>query len=183
MNILMVHPVHPSTPHVSAVRTWRFAQELAALGHRVVLLTATPEGETAACEVHSDHDWKKPLLLACASAASAEPKTHWPTSLRRVRTALRMLWQGGAAGTWLRAAVITGTRLPPAFQPDVIWCTFGQMEAVFAARQLARKLRRPWVLDLKDNWELFVPRGLRKLMAWRIRGSAAATANAESNRQ
>jgi glycosyltransferase involved in cell wall biosynthesis len=34
------------------------------------------------------------------------------------------------------------------------------------------------VLDIKDNWELFVPRGLRRLMAWRTRGWAAVTANA-----
>ena len=44
---------------------------------------------------------------------------------------------------------------------------------------LAKAFGCPWVLDIKDNWELYVPSGLRRLMAWRTRGWAAVTANAE----
>lgn len=177
----MINPRHPSAAHISAVRAWRFAQELATLGHRVVFLTATDaSGTTTACLAHA-HDWRRPYVLACAASDSltrAYP-SRLPRFLRRARTAFRLLFQGGESVGWMQAAVLAGTRLPPGCGPDVLWCTFGQMDAVFAARSIARRLRRPWVLDLKDNWELYVPRGLRRLMVWRTRGAAAVTVNAK----
>ena len=167
-------------PHVSAVRAWRFAQELVGLGHRVVLLCAPLPGGISRASVGSEHDWRQPCVLPCAAAFDAAPNHALGLRpFRRIRTALRMLRDGGSAREWLRAAVDTGTRLPPVCRPDVVWCTFGQMEAVFAARRIARRLRRPWVLDVKDNWELYVPRGLRMLMVWRTRGFAVATANSQ----
>jgi glycosyltransferase involved in cell wall biosynthesis len=39
------------------------------------------------------------------------------------------------------------------------------------------------VLDLKDNWELYVPRGLRRLIALRTAGWSAITANSELTRE
>jgi glycosyltransferase involved in cell wall biosynthesis len=53
------------------------------------------------------------------------------------------------------------------------------LESAFAAKRIAAAAGCPWVLDVKDNWELYVPRGLRRVMAWRISGWAAVTANSE----
>lgn len=182
MNILMLNPVHPTTAHISAVRAWRFAQELATLGHRVVLLAATASHGETSHGVPADHDWRQPLVLPCAAATPSDTSSRLPVPLRRARTALRMLIRGGEASTWVNAAVATGCGLPRQCTPDVVWCTFGRMESVFAARRIARRLRRPWVLDVKDNWELYVPHGLRRLMVWRTRGFATATANARLTR-
>lgn len=180
MNILMLNPVHPETPHISAVRAWRFAQELAALGHRVMLLTASGADGVVHTTVDAMHDWHHPMVLTCAATATppSEDARCTPRSRRRARTAWRMLRHGGPSSVWVHAAVNTALHLPSALLPDVVWATFGRLEAVFAARRIAHRLRRPWVLDIKDNWELYVPPGLRRLMAWRIRGFAGASANA-----
>ena len=182
MDILMVNPVHPATPHISAARAWRFAQELSALGHRVVLLTRPlqPDGATPMPEL-ATHDWAGPFVLECAGV-TATSSTRVGGRLRsKLRTAVGLLRHGGSDGQWHDEAlrrildlVATGT-----FRPDVAWATFGKGEALFVARKAAQGIGCPWVMDIKDNWELYVPTGLRRLLAWRVRGWSKATANAQ----
>jgi glycosyltransferase involved in cell wall biosynthesis len=183
MNIVLVNPVHPSTPHVSAVRTARFGIELAKLGHRVVLLCAAPDGagDDTGDTVRS-RDWAHPYVLATKQGRPARDGGARVALFRRLETMSRMLLVGGYQSCWVRAAVDAMSAWAADFPPNVIWVTFGKMEAVIAARRLARRLDVPWVLDLKDNWELFVPRGLRRAMALRTLGWVALTANSELTR-
>jgi len=180
MNILMINPVHPATPHISAVRAWRFASELAVLGHKVILLTAAQQGQhPASSELIADHDWKQVFIVACATSnKEAEEAGALPKYLRMLLTAWKMLKYGGRNRIWADNAMRAAHNLNKNFSPDVIWCTFGMLEAVFAAKNIAASTGCPWVLDIKDNWELYIPRGLRRLIAWRTRGWAAVTANA-----
>lgn len=179
MNFLLVNPVHPDTPHISATRAWRFAQALAAAGHRVVLLTATAPGtEPRPAARTTEHDWRRPLVLAAAPFDTGPDPARTPL-FRKLGTAWGMLRHGGRQAAWSIAAVEAATALSPGFHPDVVWTTFGRMEAVIAARRISRALRVPWVLDLKDNWEIFVPGPLRRIMAHRIRGWGAMTTNAK----
>lgn len=181
MNVLIVNPVNPRKRHISAVRAWRFSQEFASLGHRVVLLTAPLAGEALQpVEDIVRHDWKKPYVLPCADEVAAVLNGGIRTKrFGKLSTLVNLIWRGGEAGGWVRNALLAIERIKTIFEPDIVWCTFGKMEAVFAARGVAASNGCPWVLDLKDNWELFVPRGLRRLMVWRTRGWAAVTANAE----
>lgn len=174
----MVNPVHPDTPHISAVRAWRFAQELAVLGHCVVFLTAPLPGKPPASGAPlTGHDWTQPHVLEIDGCAQSQAVL--PAPFRKLRTAWRLFMAGGARGRWVRNGVRAVQQQLPQFRPDVVWCTFGMMEAVFAAKRIAKLAACPWVLDIKDNWELYVPRGLRRLMVWRTHGWAAVTANAE----
>jgi glycosyltransferase involved in cell wall biosynthesis len=179
MNILMINPVHPDTPHISAVRAWRFACEMAALGHKVVLLTASQEArDPDRITSLATHDWANVFILACGPLDRGRVKhVRSPGLLRKGLTAWRMLRHGGNDWRWSVDAVQVAKQLSEYFAPDVIWSTFGMMEAVIAAKRIAARAHRPWVLDIKDNWELYVPRGLRRLMAWRTRGWVAITAN------
>lgn len=182
MNILLVNPAHPKVKHISAVRASRFGCELASRGHRVVILTAVgPDGRVTSDADMAEHDWQTPYVLA--PARLRESSSLFPfVLLRRAETLLRMVSNGGYQGPWAKTAagaVIAGNHV---FQPEVLWTTYGKMEAVFLAQRLARHLNVPWVLDLKDNWELYVPKGLRRLMAWRTRGWKALTANGELTR-
>lgn len=181
MNLLLVNPVHPSTPHISAVRAWRFACELAGMGHRVVLLTATRSGadQIQPQAVLDTHDWREPLVLAPAAFAGIAPPGRFG-ALRRIRTLWQMLRHGGYHVVWSKAAVAAVEQLAPVFRPQVMWATVGKMESAFVARRLSRSLGVPWVLDLKDNWELYVPVPLRSAMARRVSGWDAVTANAGS---
>ena len=174
----MINPVHPDTPHISAVRAWRFAQGLAGLGHRVVLLTAGSAAEDGRTGSQlAAHDWTKPYVLAVD--AGKQVKTRLPSLFSKIRTVWCMLRDGGAQGEWVHNSLQAIQQGAEHFRPDVVWCTFGMLESVVVARRIADALVRPWVLDIKDNWELYVPSGLRRLMAWRTRGWAAVTANAK----
>lgn len=183
MNILMINPAHPSIPHISAVRATRFGEELAQLGHRVTLLCAEPEDGVASVADPRTHDWRQPFVLAAGAASRTTTPTNRTGLLRRVETVGRMLVKGGYLGPWADAAVAAMTARAKALAPDVIWVTYGKLEAVIAAKRLARRLRVPWVLDLKDTWERFIPAGLRYPMALRTRGWAAITANSELSRE
>lgn len=174
----MINPVHPETAHISAVRAWRFSQGLASLGNRVVLLTGpSPDGSTPSAEFDA-HDWSEPLVLSCATNARSAGIAPLRGPLRKLGTAWNMFRGGGMQGDWVRCAVNAVALRADSFAPDLVWCTFGKMEAVFAAKRIAERAACPWVLDIKDNWELYVPRGMRRLMAWRTRGWSAVTANA-----
>lgn len=183
MNVLMINPAHPTIPHISAVRVARFGDELAQLGHRVTLLCAEPEDQVVApTEDPQTHDWRRPFVLAAGTATRTTTPTTRTGVLRRVETVGRMLVKGGYLGPWADAAVAAMKRRARQLAPDVIWVTYGKLEAVIAAKRLARRLRVPWVLDLKDTWERFIPAGLRYPMALRTRGWAAITANSELSR-
>jgi glycosyltransferase involved in cell wall biosynthesis len=178
MNLWLVNPVHPSTPHISAVRAWRFAQALSRMGHRVVVLTATPAGvNPGPIPIAEEHDWREPLVIAAAMFESGPPGSRNPALLRKLQTALKMVRHGGYGSRWADATVAAALGLGDRFRPDAIWATYGKMEAAFVAKRLSRLLGVPWVLDIKDNWEVFVPRLLRGTMARRLRGWRAITAN------
>ena len=177
MKLAVVTTVHPATPHISAMRTWRFAQALAARGHQPVLICAGPAVGTAAPVRRPEparHDWSRPLVLEVPAAP-----VRWTG---RAFTLVRLLVDGGNLAPWTRAAVAAARGLIQDFRPDLVWTTFGRLEAVIAGRRIARVAGCPWVLDLKDNWELYVPAPLRRAMVRRISGWAALTANAEFNR-
>lgn len=181
MNLLLVNPIHPSTPHISGVRAWRFACELASMGHHVVLLTGSRQDSDShgALSNPETHDWRQPLVLDSAVFAEMAPSGR-SGGLRKIRTLWQMLRHGGYHSAWSNAAVKAVERHASVFRPQVIWATIGKMESAFVARRLSRTLGVPWVLDLKDSWELYVPAPLRLAMARRVSGWKAVTANAES---
>ena len=123
------------------------------------------------------HDWEIPFVLPCTDGAEASSKGM--RMFGKFATVARMFLQGGRQSSWIRHAVLAAGCLNAVFKSDVVWCTFGKMEAVFAARRVAALTGCPWILDIKDNWELYVPRGLRRIMVWRTSGWAVVTTNAE----
>lgn len=178
MNILMVNAVDPAAPHISGVRAWRFSQELAALGHRVVLLCAGDRAQGSDyASLASCHDWCEPLIVSFA--VTNQPAQSKIVLLRKLKTAIDMLRFGGMRSRWLKQATDGFASSGVGYKPDIVWCTFGLLESVFAAKRIAARFGCPWILDVKDNWELYIPRGLRRVMNWRIRGWRALSANAK----
>jgi glycosyltransferase involved in cell wall biosynthesis len=108
---------------------------------------------------------------------SGPPGSRNPALLRKLQTALKMVRHGGYGSRWADATVAAALALGDRFRPDAIWTTYGKMEAAFVAKRLSRLLGAPWVLDIKDDWEGFVPPLLRAAMARRIRGWQAITVN------
>lgn len=192
MRAVFVNHCHPDTPHVCAVRLREFASAMAARGHRIVLLTATlapgdaGDDPAALPAALAAHDWTKPFRLACQPVAA--PLTE-RLQAHRVAPPLSKavaLWcyiaKGGVFWTWTAGSQPFWARLARDFRPDVVWATFGNVDALNIARGIAGASACPWVLDIKDPWDAFIPAPIRAAVARRYADAAALTALSESHR-
>ena len=176
-------------PHVCALRGRGFAEAMARRGHQVVLLSETlsrDDDAIAAAELGralGAHDWTIPYRLACAPRRAP--------LLRRARLG-RLPWlcnkavlaaayatRGGPFADWVDGTRPSWDVLADGFRPQVVWGIFGNTGAWIIARQIAKRAEAPWVMDLKDGWDHFVPAGMRAATARRFAGAAAATALSE----
>jgi glycosyltransferase involved in cell wall biosynthesis len=172
MNILLVNGTHPDAPHISGVRAARFAGELAKLGHRCVLICPPLAGRPVAPPSSLEaHDWSRPYI--------AEVSETQAVARGRLSTGLSVIRHGGLRHTFRRNVVARGREIAKTFHPDAGWATFGVLEGVVALRQLAREIGFPWLFDVKDNSDLYLPRRARAPLAWRLRGFAALQANSQ----
>lgn len=170
MDILLINGTHPGTPHISGVRAGRFADELARMGHRCVLICAPVPGSSAAPPASATtHDWSEPLIIEADHPGMANGNA--------LATFANLLRYGGRRVAFQRNVVSRGRALAADFEPQIGWATFGSLEAVTALRALAREQGFPWIFDDKDNPEIYVPRAARLPLAWRLRGYAALHAN------
>lgn len=189
MRLVFVNHLHPDEPLVGATRLREFALAMARRGHQVVVLTAvrdggegdSPEGLVGRL---ARHDWSRPLFAAARLQS-------WPVldSLRRgglprpLRVAIiagLYLGRGGVFPDWGDGAAPLLPVLAREFRPRATWGTFGNTEAWIIARHLARLAGCPWVMDVKDKWDTFIPGPLRGLLAWRFGDAAAMTSLAGS---
>jgi hypothetical protein len=191
MRLVIVSQVHPATPHVSAMRAWYFARELASYGHHVVQICESrapaefaPEPEHVA-ELLCCHQWTAPLLMGIRPVPRAVlDRIRAPETRISIRKAL-VVWN-----CWRHSGMFTdfsdGVQpylpvLANEFRPHAVWGVFGNTDCWLIAQRLARLADCPWIGDMKDSWEVFMRRGLRGIMARRFRDMAASTANAEFN--
>jgi hypothetical protein len=171
MDILLINGTHPAAPHISGVRAGRFADELARMGHRCVLICPPLlVADTAPPPPLAGHDWSRPFIVEAEHGGVAKGGN-------KVATFVHLLRYGGQRIDFQRNAVSRGRALAAEFRPQVGWATFGSLEAVTALRTLAREQGFPWIFDDKDNPEVYVPRAARLPLAWRLRGYAALHAN------
>lgn len=191
MNLVFVNHMHPATPHVSGMRAWYFARELARRGHRVVQICEWREGSEPAPSLErlaqhlEEHDWSEPLLLA------VKPQSRWllnrlrakhtPAPLRKVLVTWSYFRHSGMFTDFNHAVQPYMTILAQDFRPQATWGLFGNTDCWLIAQRLARLADCPWVADMKDSWEVFIRRTLRVPLARRFRDMAACTANAELN--
>lgn len=187
MRLLFVNYVHPDTPHVSGMRLRYFAEAMARRGHRVVLLTRTlgeadpvPTPDRVA-ETLETHDWSRPYHLACA------PVRRWsldrirsrktPRPLRQALVAWHYLAGEGLFSDWTEGTRPYWPMLAERFRPQATWGTFGNVDSWVIAQGVARQAGAPWVMDVKDGWETFIPFGFRRHLARRFAGAFGMTAN------
>ncbi len=186
MRAVFVNQCHPALPHVCAVRLREFAGAMAGRGHRVVLLTEVLEAGMNGCSADeiqerlAGHDWKTPLHLACArTPAPLLERLHTgrlPYGFRQGVVGASFVLRDGVFSHWRRGSQETAAVLARAFGPDIVWGTFGNTDAWNIARDLARHAGCPWVADMKDNWENFIPFGLRAHLAGRYADAGQFTA-------
>ncbi len=189
MRLLFVNYMHPDVPHVSGMRLHYFAKALARRGHQIVLLTRSKDDESEPLSLQTvetelrNHDWASPYHLP------TQPINTW--SLRKIRDPasprlmrqLLILWNypfgKGLFSDWSAGSRIYWPLLAKEFRPQVTWGTFGNVDAWVVARGIAKEASADWVMDVKDGWESFIPRGFRHILAWRFQDAAAMTANSQ----
>lgn len=190
MRLVFVNNTHPLTPHVSGMRLFHFANAMAQRGHQVVLLTGAPPNGTelgahdAGLSARLEaHDWSQPMVLPISPLPDrflqAIRAGRVPWLLRRAVTAWQFIVHGGVFPDWTRAAKPIASQLATLFSPHLVWATFGNTSNLTMGQTIAREAKCAWVMDAKDNWNAFTPRGLRRLMAFRLRDASGLTSNAE----
>jgi hypothetical protein len=188
MRLVFVNHAHPESGHVSGMRLGNFATAMAARGHQVVLLTCALPDSKDAGDTLADvtkrlrtHAWATPLVVAVQPhrrrALELIRGNKAPALLRRALTLGQFLAHGGMFADWQVPAESVATQLAHAFRPELAWATFGDTSSLMLARSLSRHAGCPWLMDVKDNWTAFIPAGLRRLTAWRVRDAAGWTSN------
>lgn len=186
LRILIVNHCHPATPHVCATRAREFADALTRRGN-AVLLTTEARGDADTWKSASaledgirDHDWSRPLVVACRPVAGMRAAKARQGLFGPVRGPLAIvlayLRQGTVFSDWTAGARPYVGVMAAAFRPDVVWAIFGNTGAWVIGRDIAAAAGCPWVMDLKDSWPRFIPPGLRGIVANRFGDAAGATA-------
>lgn len=174
--------------HVCALRARCFAEAMAGRGHQVVLLTETLPGGGATqpdslASALADHDWSRPFSTAVKPVRDrmldAVRDGRLPWGVRQGVIAYRYAKDGGLFSDWRKAARPYIETIAQAFEPDVVWATFGNTDTWNIAQDLATLATCPWVGDIKDNWRNFIPAGFRRRLADRYRDMAHLTAFSE----
>ncbi len=191
MRAVFVNHCHPQMDHVCALRMGSFAEAMAEKGHRIVVLSG-PLGTGHTNVSIADHrrrlaahDFSKPYLLPCkpmpAPLLERLRRGRLPGGLSQAVVAAEYLIRGGVFNDWRRAAGPAVHMLAAEFAPDVVWATFGNTDAWNIARGLAALAGCPWVADVKDNWDHYIPYPLRGWLAGRYAGAARFTALSQSH--
>jgi len=188
LRVVIVNHMHPSVPHVSAMRAWYFACDLAARGHQVVLICEWTTGAPPApdserlCGLLRGTNWSHPLVVAVQPRPGALHNrlrsARTPAIVRKALVAWSYLTQSGVFTDFSQAAQPALEQIARVFKPQVVWGVFGNTDCWLIAQRQAHLAGCGWVGDMKDAWDGFVPAGLRTMIARRFTGMTASTANA-----
>jgi hypothetical protein len=175
------------------MRAWYFARELAARGHEVVQICERRQGTDPLMEIAEietalhEHDWSEPLLIAVAPRPSRTldmvRASATPEFIRKSLVLWNYWRHSGMFNDFTAGAERVLPVIAAAFQPEVVWGLFGNTDCWRIAQQLGEISGCRWVADMKDSWEVFLPRLLQRPLAARFQDMSGCTANAEFNAQ
>jgi glycosyltransferase involved in cell wall biosynthesis len=185
MRIAIVNACHPDRQHVCAFRGTTFAEILTGDGNQVLLLTPplteTGKGitETDLKEKLKSHNWSDYCQLTGGftdkSILPSVRNGSIPTPIRQGIIAYNYLTRGNIYHDWIAPSSSLLPVIADDFKPDIVWAIFGNTSCWKMGQALANAASCPWVADIKDNWQAFVPKGLRKITARKFRDAAAYT--------
>ncbi|NKB21043.1 MAG: hypothetical protein GKS01_11130 [Alphaproteobacteria bacterium] len=185
MRITIVNACHPDRHHVCAFRGTTFAEILTKAGHQVVLITPPLPGlgegddQTTLAQKFEDHDWTKYChIVGGFKDGSLLPSVRTgkvPAPLRQMIIGYNYLTRGNIYHDWIGPSSALLPIIASEFKPDIVWAIFGNTSCWVMGQTLADTAHCPWVADIKDNWQAFLPYGLKKAMAHRFTDAAAFT--------
>lgn len=182
LRTVFVTHTHPMDQHVSGLRMAQFAACLANRGNKVVIITPPPRDKEHTVASHislSDHDWASPYVFVCEPKSNAVLNSArigaLPWGVRQAVLAFYFAVHGSVFVDWSNGAISQSRDWLSAFDPDVVYATFGNTGNWCVAQSIADELGVPWVADIKDNFEAFVPRPFRRWIASRFDNMAHMT--------
>ena len=159
-----------------------FATALSKRGHKIILFTETLDSSPI-CEplektAHrlQQQSFEEPLHI-CAASQFHTLKIFTTRATSLGFRQLVIFWY-----FWRHQGVFTDWRISSQpylkliadeFRPDIVWSTFGGSDCWNIARDLSGMAGCPWVADIKDIWDVFIP-GPFKLSLAQIYADAAA---------
>ncbi|MEM9204916.1 MAG: hypothetical protein AAGA88_01190 [Pseudomonadota bacterium] len=165
---------------VYGMRMTEFSRALAKRGHEVVLLA--PRGATNQPDHHRSFKGAGTLRTVTLNRTPTLYKQvhqrfeDHPIAQKAV-TAASLLFLGGTDPGWTRAICKEAPSILFDVKPDLIWATFGSLSTLSGAKSMAKAAKCPWVIDLKDNTELYIPRAVRGHVARQFSSAHAITSN------
>jgi glycosyltransferase involved in cell wall biosynthesis len=158
-------------------RSLKFCKYLPQHGYAPIVVTGpprqsfswTPEDDRLLLGLPSD------IEVARVEGEAPPRSTGWPARKERW---LRV--QDPFSRWWVKGAIEVGNKIGA--NADVIYASMSPFETAFAAAELARRLRRPWIADLRDPWALdewlVYPTGVHRRLELRTMRRALASASA-----
>lgn len=187
MRLVFVNQVHPASGLVAGLRLWRFAEELAKRGHRILFLTERLSEDSSPAQANwrailKKHNWSKPLIVACGmdsqgSRFRTNSRNREFNPFAKLLTAGSLVCYGGVFWRWRKAAEWYYSTIRNEFRPHLTYGTFGTLDTLNITRDLAHVCAVPWVMDVKDPFQQFVPRIIWPIVRRRYRDAAVVTYN------
>jgi hypothetical protein len=185
MRIAIVNACHPDRQHVCAFRGTTFAKILTDSGNQVLLLTPplteTGKGikKTDLTEKLKSHNWSTYCQVtggfADKSILPSVRNGRVPAPIRQGIIAYNYFVRGNIYNDWIAPSSTLLPVIANDFKPDIVWAIFGNSSCWTMGQALAHMAGCPWVADIKDNWQAFIPKGFRKTTARKFRDAAAYT--------
>lgn len=183
LRTVFVTHTHPSDQHVSGLRMAQFAKCLSEKGNKVAIITPPPRDKGRASALNtslSDHDWTLPFVYICEPQPNpmlnAARSGALPWGVRQVVLASYFAFHGSVFVDWSNGAISQSRNWLSEFDLNVVYSTFGNTGNWRVAQSIADQFGVPWVADLKDNFEVFIPRPFRRWTASRFGDMAHMTA-------
>ena len=190
MKALFINYAHPDIKHISGVRLRRFAEEMANFGHQIVLLTSTEGAESLEVENPGAvmtrmgaHDWSKPFHIACKADTSrilrGVRNGKLPRPVRIPVIAYSYVFRSGMFWDWVENTKAFWPIFAKKFDPDMVFPTFGNIDSLYVAKKIAGIAGCPWVMDIKDSLEIFIPLIFHGIVRHRFKNVSGITLNAK----
>lgn len=192
MRAVFINHCHPATPHVCATRMREFATALSKRGHEIILFTETLDSSPTREPVQKtwarlrQHSFDEPLHMAAAPAGFPLLKLlrqgRLPWGLRQLIIFWYFWRHQGVFTDWRNSSRPYLQLIADEFKPNIIWSTFGGSDCWNIAKDLSGMAGCPWVADIKDIWDVFIPSPFKQSLARSYKDACALTTFSDFHR-
>ena len=169
-----------------------FATALSKRGHEIILFTETLDSSPTREPVQKtrarlrQHSFDEPLHMAAAPAGFPLLKLlrqgRLPWGLRQLIIFWYFWRHQGVFTDWRNSSRPYLQLIADEFKPDIIWSTFGGSDCWNIANDLSGISDCPWVADIKDIWDVFIPSPFKQFLARSYKDAAALTTFSDFHR-